>query len=150
LKLYIDTSVLVKLYYPEPLSRRAEELLKNLKQPLLFTPFHELEITNAFALNVFRNEISKEIFNTILEIFKEDKISGTLKVVNPDWAEVFLEALKISKLYSLQIGARSLDIIHVAAAGMLNCDTFLTNDRRQAFAAEKIGLKSIDLQYELS
>ena len=150
MKLYVDTSVLVKLYYPEPLSKRTEELIVNLKQPLLFTPFHELEITNAFALKVFRNEIPKEELNAILEIFKEDKTSGTLKAVSPDWSKVFLEALKISKLHSLQIGTRSLDIIHVAAADILNCDTFLTNDTRQSLAAEKIGLKSIDLQYELS
>ncbi|MCK5197849.1 MAG: type II toxin-antitoxin system VapC family toxin, partial [Spirochaetales bacterium] len=63
MKLYIDSSVLVKLYYPEPESRILSEWIINQKQPILFTQFHELEMTNAFALKVFRNEISGDSFN---------------------------------------------------------------------------------------
>ena len=145
MKLYIDSSVLVKLYYPEPESRVLSEWIKKQKQPILFTQFHELEITNAFALKVFRNEISKESFNDLRGILNKDKALGILDVVNPDWSDVLLESLKISKRSSHVIGSRSLDIIHVASADILNCDTFLTNDKRQLAAANNIGLSTISL-----
>ena len=145
MKLYIDSSVLVKLYYPEPESRILSEWIINQKQPILFTQFHELEMTNAFALKVFRNEISGDSFNAFRNIIEKDKAGGILEVINPDWSEVLLEAIKISKRNSFVIGTRSLDIIHVAAADILNCNTFLTNNRRQLDVALKIGLKTISI-----
>ncbi len=145
MKLYIDSNILVKLYYPEPESKQIEKLIKDLQQPLLFTPFHELEMTNAFALKVFRKEISRLEFESWQEILKKDKKAGILQIHNPDWPEVFFEALRISRLLSPQFGTRLLDIIHVAAAHILNCDTFLTHDARQSVAAQKLGLSSIDL-----
>ncbi len=146
MKLYIDSSVLVKLYYPEPESRIFAEWIKKQKQPILFTQFHELEITNVFALKVFRNEISEENFNDLRDVLEKDKIAGILEVVTPDWSGVLLESIKISKHSSSVVGARSLDIIHVASADLLNCDTFLTNDKRQLSAALTIGIKAITVE----
>ena len=145
MKLYIDSSVLVKLYYPEPESKQFAEWIIKQKQPILFTQFHELEMVNAFALKVFRKEISEESFNAFQEIIKKDKGAGILEVINPDWSEVLQEAIKISKRNSSVIGTRSLDIIHIASADILNCDTFLTNDNRQLSAALAIGLNAVSI-----
>lgn len=149
MKLYIDSSVLVKLYYPEPESKVFSEWIRNQKQTILFTHFHELEITNAFALKVFRNEISEKSFNDLQSIIVKDKALGVLDVINPDWSDVLLVSLKISKRMSPSVGSRSLDIIHVASADILDCDTFLTNDKRQLDAAGRIGLNTLSLN-ELS
>jgi predicted nucleic acid-binding protein len=146
LKLYIDSSVLVKLYYPELESKVFAEWIKKQKKPIIFTHFHELEITNAFALKVFRNEISEESFIDLRDILEKDKAVGVLDVVSPDWSDVLLESIKISKRSSSAIGARSLDIIHVASADILNCDTFLTNDKRQFYAAQTIGINAITVE----
>ncbi len=146
MKLYIDSSVLVKLYYPEPESKLFAEWIIKQKQPIVFTQFHELEITNAFALKVFRNEISEESFNNLWNVLEKDKAAGILDVINPDWSDVLLESFKISKRSSPVIGTRSLDIVHVATADILNCDTFLTSDKRQLAAAKRIGLKTISLR----
>ncbi|MCD6396451.1 MAG: type II toxin-antitoxin system VapC family toxin [Spirochaetaceae bacterium] len=146
MKLYIDSSVLVKLYYPEPESKQFSEWIIKQKQPILFTQFHELEMVNAFALKVFRNEISEENFNAFQGIIKKDKGVGILEVINPDWSEVLQEAIKISKLNSSVIGTRSLDIIHVASADILNCDTFLTNDKRQLSAALAMGFNALRVE----
>lgn len=136
----MDSSVLVKLYYPEPKSKQFSEWITKQKLPIIFTQFHELEMINAFSLKVFRNEISEESFNAFRDIIEKDKAAGILEVINPDWSQVLLEAIKISKRNSSVIGTRSLDIIHVASADILNCDTFMTNDKRQLDAARAIGL----------
>lgn len=146
MKLYVDSSVLVKLYYPEPESKVLAEWIKKQKQAITFTPFHELEITNAFALKVFGNEISEEKFKDFRIILEKDKAAGVLNVVTPDWSDVLLESIKISKRSSSVIGTRSLDIIHVASADILNCDTFLTNDKRQLSAAHTIGINAISVE----
>lgn len=145
MKLYIDSSVLVKLYYPEPESKVFSEWIIKQKQAILFTQFHELEIINAFSLKVFRNEITVENFNAFRDIIEKDKAAGILEVINPDWSEVLMESLKILKRSNHTIGTRSLDIIHVASADTLNCDTFLTNDKRQLNAALGIGLNVMDM-----
>ena len=146
MKIYIDSSVLVKLYYPEPESKQFAEWITKQKQPILFTQFHELEMVNAFALKVFRNEISEESFKAFRDIIEKDKVSGILEVINPDWSEVLLEAIKISKRSSHTIGTRSLDIMHVASADILSCDTFLTNDKRQLSLALAIGLNAVSVE----
>lgn len=145
MKLYIDSSILVKLYYPEPESKVFAEWITKQKQPILFTQFHELEIVNAFALKVFRNEISEEKFQELRDVLDKDKAAGVLDLVTPEWSDILLESIKISKRSSSVIGTRSLDIIHVATAEILNCDTFLTNDKRQLDAALKINLKTISI-----
>ena len=84
MKLYLDSSILVKLYFPEPESRKLAEWIKKSGKPILFTQFHELEITNALALKVFRDEIFKESFNACLKIIGEDKRNNILETIAPN------------------------------------------------------------------
>ena len=54
MKLYLDTSALVSLYYPESCSDRVAAFVAGF--PLPFSPLHELETKNALMLKVFRGE----------------------------------------------------------------------------------------------
>lgn len=69
MKLYLDTSALAKLYYPEPESAAVERWVGEREGPMLFTPLHELELTNACALKLFRNEITQDQFESVLDAF---------------------------------------------------------------------------------
>ena len=49
---YLDTSALVSLYYPETASERAAAFVAG--KPVPFSHLHELEARNALMLKVFR------------------------------------------------------------------------------------------------
>lgn len=55
---YFDTSALIKLYYPEAESGALSEWIAENDIAISFSPFHEMELCNAFGLKLFRNEIS--------------------------------------------------------------------------------------------
>jgi predicted nucleic acid-binding protein len=59
------------------------------------------------------------------------------------WAPVFEGALRMSAAYSRRLGTRSLDLLHVAAACLLNPKEFITSDQRQAELAKREGLKVV-------
>ncbi len=51
------------------------------------------------------------------------------------------EAERLSTSYSENLGTRSMDILHVAAAVVLGLPEFFTFDKRQAALAKAAGLK---------
>jgi hypothetical protein len=56
---------------------------------------------------------------------------------------VFEGALRLSAAYSRQLGTRTLDLLHVAAACLLVAKEFITSDQRQSDLAEREGLNVV-------
>lgn len=138
---YLDSSALVKLYYPEVESARVERWVHQHQARLLFTALHALEIRNAMNLKLFRSEISEAQYGEWARRFEQDRSAGVLSAVAPNWTTVFSHAERIAETSSRRFGTRSLDILHVAAACDSSADVFLTNDARQGHAAEQHGLR---------
>ena len=146
MKLYIDTSVLVKLYYPEPESERLEAWLRANRVEILLTPFHRLEMSNAFALKVHRGEATEEAYRGVIDAIREDLASNVLRAIQPDFARVLVEATALAEGQTPKLGTRSLDIVHVATARVLECASFLSADTRQLDLAGVAGLRAITIE----
>jgi hypothetical protein len=58
---------------------------------------------------------------------------------------VFARAGNLSSAHTERLGARAIDLLHVAAALALECELFLTTDQRQAQLAKAEGLKVISI-----
>ena len=56
------------------------------------------------------------------------------------------EATAISSRISHTVGAGSLDILHVALALVLDCDLFLSHDKRQLAVADTMKLETLALE----
>ena len=140
-KTYIDTSILLKSYVREPDSLAALAILQEGGDPLLFSHFHEIEIPNAIRLKRFRGEITKEEETATLRAVRADRDAGRLARPDYDLAEVFNRAERLSAKYSGDIGTRSLDLLHVAAALEAGCTVFASFDERQRKGAALAGLK---------
>ncbi len=138
---YVDTSVLVKLYIKEEYSRDTSNWIRENNEALPLTSFHELELINAIHLKQFRAEITLAETRLILSRFEEHEKSGIYYRPQLDWSAVFIHAIELSKKHSAGIGSRSLDILHVASALSINADRLLTLDDRQTRLAELAGLK---------
>lgn len=51
MNVYIDTSALIKLYYPEAESTDLQEWVRRENKSILYTSLHELELKNALSLS---------------------------------------------------------------------------------------------------
>jgi predicted nucleic acid-binding protein len=139
--IYLDTSCLVKLYYPEPESARIAALVQG--KPVCHNSLHELEFHNALQLKVFAATATPAQAAAALALVTADIRSGVLVSPGIDWKDVFAEAVRLADGHTGTIGCRSLDILHCAAASLLSATEFVTNDARQKRLAATLGLNLV-------
>lgn len=142
--LYVDTSVIVKLYILEKYSLEASNWLKTNNEVIPLTGLHELEFTNAIQLKRFRDEMTQDNTRLIFSKFDDHKRKGIFYQTPIDWIDIFKYALDLSKNHTGKTGSRSLDVLHVASALSIKADRFLTLDERQIELASVAGLKIED------
>ena len=106
---------------------------------LWITPLCEVEFGNALQLSVFRKEMTPAQARAAGLALDED-IHGGLVTLHAFPAAAWEEARRISLAHTATIGARSLDILQVAAALTLGASVFLTFDRNQRKLAAAAGL----------
>jgi predicted nucleic acid-binding protein len=139
LSVYADTSFLASLYVLDDNSALAAARMKRAKLPLLIAAFGELELTNAVALRLFRKELSASQVKAAHALIRKDLEDGILMVSGLP-ASAFERAKRIARRQTPRLGTRTLDVLHVASALVLQADTFYTFDTRQAKLAAGEGL----------
>jgi predicted nucleic acid-binding protein len=142
--LYVDTSVIVKLYIKEEHSEDASNWLRRNNEAIPLTSFHDLEFNNAIYLKQFRDEISIDEVRLIMSKFDEHERKGVYYRPQLNWTDTFKYAVDLSKNHTGTTGSRTLDILHVASALSIKAERFLTFDDRQSELASLIGLEIED------
>jgi predicted nucleic acid-binding protein len=130
----------VSVYTTDANSRAAAKLLSGLRETLTITALSELEIVNALQLRRLRNEITVPEQRAAEQLFGQDLAEGALSLKYFPIA-VFQTGLHLSRKHTAELGVRTLDVLHVACAMSLNCETFLSFDQRQRKLAEAEGLR---------
>ena len=140
MKPYADTSFLVPLFIRESTSVAAIEEADRLEEPLPLIFLNSIEFINALNARVFRQEITSRIRGAAFAKFQEylDQDVFVREAVDPE--EVRQRAEELSNRYTPRHGARSLDLLHIAAAQFIECRRILTFDERQRVIAKKEGL----------
>ncbi|GAB6088483.1 type II toxin-antitoxin system VapC family toxin [Spirochaeta dissipatitropha] len=140
MSVYVDSGVLIKLYIREPNSNMAIDLIQQ-HSVIHINRLQELEIRNTFHALEGRGGINS-IQRTAAEHYLElDCAEGRLHRTALDWSAVFQSAMEFSRNFTSDTLARSLDIMHVAAAVYNHCTLFITGDTRQAQFARLCGLQ---------
>jgi len=142
---YADSSALILLYVNERFSESADAALRD-AGPIPFTALHQLEIPNAFERLVGRELMTREERDTVQRQLRSDVDSHRLTPISIDLDEVFAHASELSSRYAARHLARSLDLLHVAAAHASNCTKFVSADDRQLAVAKASGLKIVDIK----
>jgi len=132
---YIDTSLLVAYYCPEPLSARAQEALTGLDMPVI-SPLVEVEAFSAVAAKVRAKQLDATAARGILDVFQKHLAEGYYGIVPIGAAEYRLARDWLGEFTG---GLRTLDALHLAAAFTHNL-AILTADRTLAKAAGHYGL----------
>jgi predicted nucleic acid-binding protein len=140
---YVDPSALLKLYIHEPESAAMNAWRTRVRGALPITLHGRLEIANGISLAAFRKAITAGAMADALLSFEEDLAEGRYAEIDVLWRATLRRAADISRTYTLKLGCRSLDVLHVATALELGLRDFVTFDGRQRQVARAVGLKSI-------
>jgi hypothetical protein len=133
------------LYVNERSSESAESVLRPAGQ-IPFTALHQLEVPNAFERLVGRGLMTSEECLSVQQQLQDDLDKRRLIPVSVDLDQVFTHAGELSKLYAAKHLARSLDLLHVAAAHAATCTRFVSAHDRQLAVAKATGLRIVDIK----
>lgn len=145
---YVDSSALVPVYLPERFSSAARSAVRAAGQ-VPFTALHQIEVPNAFELLVGRKQITRDECRAIQAQLRNDLQDQRLMSMSLDLDQMFTDACELSRLYTAKHLARSLDLLHVAAARLALCTTFVSADDRQLVVAKASGMTTIDIKRRL-
>jgi predicted nucleic acid-binding protein len=151
MRVYADTSFLVKLVTEEPGSEAARAQFRRLEfPPLFYLPLHGLEVDNAIRQRAFHLRRSATHAQRVAIARERDAAlariqrwlgRGWFTEADPDCDEALVRARTLSERHSERLGCRGFDLLHVALALELECEAFLTCDRLQAALARAEGLQ---------
>ena len=132
MRFYADTSLLCSYYGSDAHSPRADAWRQSNPVALPFTPLHGLELRNAFEPAVFQQRLTAAEAAQAWLLVENDLREGFLEQMEAPLVDAFREAEILAANHTAQIGARSLDVLHVAAAKLLRVEELATFDPRQA------------------
>ena len=137
--IYLDTSAFLKLYVREEGSESVQSALESQDQPLPVPEVLEWEFLNALGLKIFWGELDGPTVDHLIALFDDRLLRGQYVVpeINRDRLTADVRELTVN---TQTIGARTLDIVHVALAQQLQVSAFLTFDDRQRALAESAGV----------
>ncbi len=138
---YADSSFLMSLNVEDANTETAERFMTRNPSALAFNPLHRLEVRNGLRLRVWRGDIDTSRRATALRQIEEDLAAGVLVPVSVPWTDVLRQAEKLSAAHAEQVGSRSIDTLHVAAAMLAGTLRFLSFDKRQRELARATGLE---------
>jgi predicted nucleic acid-binding protein len=142
---YVDPSALTRLYIHQAGSRDMSVWRAKSAEPVFITHHGHTEIINAIARAAFLGNIDEQGFNGALHDLESDFVEGRLRQADVLWRSALDRAGTLSQKYTPKLGARTLDVLHVACALELKLRHFLTFDERQQQLAAKVGLKIVRL-----
>jgi predicted nucleic acid-binding protein len=138
---FADTGFIASLYLEESTSQAADAALGNRREPLPLTPLVMLELRNAFNRAVQRQRITTAQRDALWQDVEADVASGFLVTVPVAAGPLHETARKLSDRHTPVLGTRSLDLLHVATALVLEAKVFFSFDDRQRKAAASEGLE---------
>ncbi len=142
---FFDTGVALKLVVAEPLSSKVLSFLTKRRAPIPVSRLIELEMETALNAMALRKQINTAQLVAAKSLLSEMVKQGKFVAVPLSLDEIANESLLLSPLITLKTGCRTLDLMHIATARLLDCREFVSSDQRQLKAAKLAGLKAVDL-----
>jgi|SRR5208282_5382164 predicted nucleic acid-binding protein len=149
---YADTNLLTRIYLRQEDTEKAVALIEGAKAraaiPLPITWLHRTEVVNALQLHVFTARAPGQLFITPeqaalgLANFRDDL--GRENFLRPavvPLTELERQFEELSLRHTARHGFRTYDLLHVASALALKCDTFWSFDPKASKLAALEGLK---------
>ncbi|HTD65043.1 MAG TPA: PIN domain-containing protein [Candidatus Limnocylindria bacterium] len=147
MRTYADSSFILRLVTGEADSPQTIGEYRRVGSPkLFFLPLHALEVRNAILQRAFhqRQHVARQR-DAALARLEHLVARRALLDVALDMDAVIARAASLSTAHTERLGARAIDLLHVAGALTLESELFLTTDARQAKLAKAEGLKVVSI-----
>jgi len=152
MKAYADSNFFTRFYFQLTDSPTATALLADAHRanapPLPITWLHHLEVLNAFELQVFgarqraQSRVTRGHAAFAQASFRDDLSQSDFLIPAPLEQEALRAGFEdLSLRHTARHGFRVYDVIHVASALLLKCDTFWSFDAKACKLAALEGLK---------
>jgi predicted nucleic acid-binding protein len=138
---YVDPSALRSTYVHDDRSARFCAWRNRLGGALPITRFARAEVVNSIELAVHRRFIDHDTARAAIGDLDADIREGRLSLVDALWRRTLDLAAELSARHTARLGTRTLDVLHVATAVVLEVKYFVTYDKRQASLAKATGLR---------
>jgi predicted nucleic acid-binding protein len=136
--LFVDTSALVKYYYPEVGSERVETILLKAKKVYL-CQIAVTEFASALMKKMRTGTLGKEKQVILWNVFLDDLKAGQMELIHLDDRH-YLKAADIIRDYGQKEGMRTLDSLQLVAALDVPDAKFIAADKSLSRLANKMGL----------
>ena len=139
---YCDSSFLCALYLPgdkyEPIAR---SIAVTFSESIPYSALNELELHNSIYRGVAARLFNTQTCAKLLRQVREDKANGLLAPCNLSFDAHFAQAMALTERFAAIHNCRTLDVLHVAAAVLLDATEFASFDIRQRAVAGDLHLK---------
>ena len=145
--IYCDTSFLLALYVEKDFFHlQAGRLASKFKEPIRLTLLSELELVNGIRRCLAAEILTLQEHEAIFRQLAEDEADGILVRQVLHQADHYAKARELSKKFTPETSARSLDILHVSAALLCKASDICSFDDKQRELARKVGLRLLPHQ----
>ena len=138
---FADTGFIGSLYLKESTSPAARAAIQSEPVVLPYTPIVALELRNSFNRAVLNGRITPAQRDALWQDVEADIASGFLVPTPVASGPLHAQARQLSDRHTPTLGTHTLDLLHVAAALVLESKIFFSFDDRQRKAAASEGLK---------
>ncbi len=141
--IFIDTSSLVKFYYPEEDSNKVESLL--LESDLIYISYLTVvEMASALQKKVRIGDLKRNMSTTIWNTFVDDLNVEKIEMI-PIADRYYFKAADLIKEYGSRYGIKTLDSLQLSVVSSLHDSIFLCSDKRLNKVASLIGINLVRL-----
>ena len=140
--IYCDTSVLLSLYTGDDLVGEVTPWFEGIDQPVIWTDLHALEFASGLEARVGRGYTPRGHASLIANRMQQEiSTERFFQKQTVSWAKAFKLARELAERWTEKTLARSLDVLHVANASLLEANQFWSLDKRQLDLAKCTGMK---------
>lgn len=141
MNLFVDTSALVKYYYPEDDSQNIEHMLLKAER-LYLCELSLVEFASALMKKIRMNQLHEQEQQLIWEAFLSDVQAESVELIDLSQDD-FRTAADLILKYGKDRNLRTLDSLQLAAALKVSDGDFLSSDRELLTVANEIGLSLV-------
>lgn len=136
---YVDTSALVKFYYPEQGSDSVEDALLGADR-VYVSQLTMVEMASALMQKIRTGDLTKRAETVIWTAFQDDMNAGKVEMVHLHDRH-YLKAADVIREYGKAHGIKTLDALHLSIAHGLQHVSFLCSDKVLVRIAAAMGIK---------
>ena len=140
-EVFVDTSSLVKFYYPEKDSDKIEEHILGARK-IFFSSLSVVEMSSALMKKVRTKELRKAEEMLIWKTFLDDIGTEQMEMIVPGERDYY-KAADLIREFGSRHGIRTLDALQLAVAMGTGSTLFLCADKILSGVAEVLGIRVV-------